>query len=498
MPNAFTEADARDTQALVKTGFGKLQYRYLLLRIDDPAQARAWLRALRLRNMTEIGDGQKVDQAIQLAVSVAGLRTLGHGDLVTAFSPEFEVGLGDDPSRARRLGDVGANDPAHWDWGTGLREPHVLLMLFADAADVDALAARLSGEARTSGLSTIDPMLPNGTIVGREPFGFLDGISQPVLDFAGRRTPGGADDMDFHNFIATGEVLLGYPNEYGLYTERPLLDARVPGAGDLPPAADEPRKHDLGRNGSYLVFRQLHQDVRGFWRWLYAQAGEDGAVALAEAMVGRRLENGEPFTHLGRAEIPGIDPNDRQNSFTYRGDPDGRVCPIGAHIRRANPRTGDYPQGRMNLLKKLVALLGLSGTPEQDRIASTRFHRILRRGRAYGAPLDHRAAAQPGGSEPETGLHFICLNANPARQFEFIQGAWLASAKFAGMSHEQDPMLGNRIPFPGDQPTDRFTRPQAEGRCLVSHNVPQFVTVKGGAYFFLPGLRAKDWLLRER
>jgi hypothetical protein len=59
-------------------------------------------------------------------------------------------------------------------------------------------------------------------------------------------------------------------------------------------------------------------------------------------------------------------------------------------------------------------------------------------------------------------------------------------------------MLGNRIPFPGDQPTDRFTRPQAEGRCLVNHAVPQFVTVKGGAYFFLPGLRAKDWLLRDR
>ena len=102
MTNAFTETDARDTQALVKTGFGKLQYRYLLLRIVDVAMARAWLRALRLRNMTEVGDGKKVDQAIQLALSVAGLRVLGLGDLVTEFSPEFEVGLADDPSRSRR------------------------------------------------------------------------------------------------------------------------------------------------------------------------------------------------------------------------------------------------------------------------------------------------------------------------------------------------------------------------------------------------------------
>ena len=202
--------------------------------------------------------------------------------------------------------------------------------------------------------------------------------------------------MDFHNFVATGEILLGYPNEYGLYTERPLLDARVAGATDLPLAVDEPQKHDLGRNGSYLVFRQLHQDVRGFWRWVYEQAGEAGAVTLAEAMVGRRLETGEPFTGLGRAEIPGIDQTDGKNSFNYRGDPDGRVCPIGAHIRRANPRTGDYPQGRMGLIKKLLALLGLTGTPEQDRIASTRFHRVLRRGRAYGAPLDYREASRAG------------------------------------------------------------------------------------------------------
>lgn len=498
MPNAFTETDARDTQAVVKTGFGKLQYRYLLLRIVEVAPARAWLRALRLRNMTEVGDGRKVDQAIQLALSVTGLRALGLGGLVTEFSPEFEVGLGDDSSRSRRLGDIGDNDPSRWEWGIGEREPHALLMLFAESAAVDALAARLTGEARAHGLSTIDPILPNGTIIGREPFGFLDGISQPVPDFEGRRKPGGADDMDFHNFIAAGEVLLGYPNEYGLYTERPLLDARVAGATDLPLAADEPQKHDLGRNGSYLVFRQLHQDVRGFWRWVHDQAGEAGAVTLAEAMVGRRLDTGEPFTGLGRTDIPGIDPNDRQNSFNYRGDTDGRVCPVGSHIRRANPRTGDYPQGRMGLIKKLLALLGLSGTPEQDRIASTRFHRILRRGRAYGAPLDYREASKPGGSAPETGLHFICLNANPARQFEFVQGAWLASAKFGGLSDEQDPMLGNRIPFPGDQPTDRFTRPQSEGRCLVNHAVPQFVTVKGGAYFFLPGLRAKDWLLRDR
>jgi deferrochelatase/peroxidase EfeB len=143
-------------------------------------------------------------------------------------------------------------------------------------------------------------------------------------------------------------------------------------------------------------------------------------------------------------------------------------------------------------------LFGLTGSAEDDRIASARFHRILRRGREYGRWLDRHDAVKPDAPDPQSGLHFLCLNANPARQFEFVQGAWMASAKFAGMSNEQDPLLGNRAPFPGTQATDRFTRPTAEGPCLVNSGLPQFVTVVGGAYFFLPGLRALDWLLADR
>jgi hypothetical protein len=66
------------------------------------------------------------------------------------------------------------------------------------------------------------------------------------------------------------------------------------------------------------------------------------------------------------------------------------------------------------------------------------------------------------------------------------------------MTNEQDPLLGNRAPFPGSQPNDRFTRPSAEGPCRVYDALPQFITVRGGAYFFLPGLRALEWLLADR
>jgi deferrochelatase/peroxidase EfeB len=152
----------------------------------------------------------------------------------------------------------------------------------------------------------------------------------------------------------------------------------------------------------------------------------------------------------------------------------------------------------MGLIKKLLALLGLTGSPERDHIASTRFHRLLRRGRKYGESPSPAEAAKPDTPSPHTGLHFLCLNANLVRQFEFVQGAWMASAKFAGMTGEQDPMLGNRQPFPGTQETDRFSRPQSAGPCKVSRAVPQFVRVRGGAYFFLPGLRALTWLLAER
>ena len=91
--------------------------------------------------------------------------------------------------------------------------------------------------------------------------------------------------------------MLGYLNAYGRYTDRPLLEPAQPGAAALPVAEDVPSRRDLGRNGSYLVLRELVQDVRGFWRFVAAQASDDSArIALAEAMVGRRM-TGDPVLH---------------------------------------------------------------------------------------------------------------------------------------------------------------------------------------------------------
>ncbi|WP_397453307.1 Dyp-type peroxidase [Pseudomonas sp. NA-150] len=496
MPKStFTEADARDTQALLKTAFDSLACTLLLLRIEDAAVARAWLRSHinSVASVQQIGrDKPPVEHTLQMSLSAAGLRALGHQAILDQCASEFSTSLADAPDRLQRLGDIAENAPSNWAWGVAEREPHVLLMLFASKEQLAAFSTRMQESALTAGL-TIVQRLDTSDMHGFEPFGFKDGISQPGIDWDGTRDPGSDADMDYQNRITLGEFLLGYRNEYNLYTQRPLLPAQDSNAQSLPIAEDQPDRRDLGRNGSYLVLRQLQQDVNGFWRWVYGQAAGDAAAATAQAqaMVGRQI-SGEP--------LHGVDAQKSDqpaNDFTFTHDRAGQVCPIGAHIRRANPRSGDYPDGRTGRVEKLLTLLGLRGSAEDDRIASSRFHRLIRRGREYGSALPPAQAAQATDNGSETGLHFICLNANLARQFEFIQGAWLANAKFAGLSNEQDPLLGNRQPFPGNQPTDRFTRPQAAGPGLVSANLPPFITVRGGAYFLLPGLRALAWLLAD-
>ena len=379
----------------------------------------------------------------------------------------------------------------------GVQEPHVLLMLYAET-NLDAWRHQIEAEL-DSGLAVLD-RLDTSDMGGQEPFGFTDGVSQPGVDWTGERKPGTTADLDYGNLLTAGEFLLGYRNEYGLYTDRPILDAAQPGATILPIAEDDATRHDLGRNGSYLVLRELSQDVRRFWRFLATQANDDvERVALAQAMVGRQM-SGAALLPKRAQPIRGVGPDDldiKRNQFIYDQDPEGLRCPFGAHVRRANPRTGDMPGGQRGWISWLIRTLGFGHQDlSQDLIASSRFHRIIRRGREFGTRLDWHAAMQPDAPDPHSGLHFICLNANISRQFEFIQNAWLMSAKFGGMSDEADPLLGNREPMPAGYPTGGFSMPQSNGTSRRIAGLPQFITVRGGAYFFLPGLRALRYFAR--
>jgi Dyp-type peroxidase family len=487
MPTAILERD--DIQALVRSGFGKLDgSRLLLVRVRPgrEAQARQWLGQAEVLSVEAFDearrDGRRIERILQIAITAPGLAALGVPDEVIAgFPADFLAGVASDEGRSKRLGDVGENSPSRWKWGRRGNEPHLLVMLYADCDDIEAFAAAtLAGLGQSC--EVLQPQL-DCSPPGIEPFGFKDGISQPLIDWDGVRTPGLTADQVYTNYISAGEVLLGYLDEYNLVGDRPLVPVSLPGADGLPPSIDDADKRDFGRNGSFLVLRTLRQDVEGFWDWTKRAAGEEGSLDLAQAVIGRR-KDGKPLDGLARVDVTGLDEPD--DNFTYDCDPEGHICPFGGHIRRANPRTGDIPGGGRGLLHYLLVTLGLWGTVKDDVIATSRFHRLTRRGRPYGRP----------GSEQ--GLHFIALSSNLTRHFEFIQNAWLANPSFAGLSNESDPLTGCREPYPDDNgvATDTFTRPRAEGPCTRYTGLPRFVTVEGGAYFFLPGLRALKYIAR--
>jgi deferrochelatase/peroxidase EfeB len=363
------------------------------------------------------------------------------------------------------------------------------------------MPGRLAGlqrsiEAQCEGAFDRMACLATTDLDGIEPFGFTDGISQPLLDWERKRPARDAERREYSNLSCLGEVLLGYPNEYGGYTDRPLLDPALAGQR-LPRAEDVPERADLGRNGSYLVVRQLRQDVRGFWQFVDRQAGgnADARERIASAMVGRRRD-GVPLVGPADETYEGSGAPGDLNAFTYRSDPEGLRCPLGAHVRRSNPRNADLPPGAPGILSWAKRTLGFDADAlDHDRVASTRFHRLLRRGREYGSgmtPEQALAEAREGG---DTGLHFTCLNANIARQFEFVQNAWAMGTRFDGLPSESDPLLGTRMPNVDGTPADGFSLPRADGPDERIAGLPQFVTVLGGAYFFLPGVRALRFLV---
>lgn len=486
------EVDYADMQGLVRFGYKRMiKARYDLLRVKTPEAARSWLRSAPVTSAVYKDPAPRT--ALHVAFTAAGLDELGvPTEVIEAFSHEFRGGMVE-KSRARQLGDVESNDPQYWHWGYGEKEPHLVVMFFGEPDYFDGSIRSAAGAEWTEAFETLDK-LETTDLDGIEPFGFRDGISQPEIDWKQeRRTP--REEVDYSNIVALGEFLLGYRNEYGKITDRPLLEPDS-ATESLLEAIDEPGRKDLGRNGTYLVFRQLEQDVRGFWQFVRKHSGNNlgEAEQLASAMVGRNRA-GDPLAAIQEKPIPGIDPKDEEqrlkNNFTFEQDPAGTLCPFGAHVRRANPRNTDFPN-RPSGLSKLITMAGFGpGGFRDDLMSSARFHRILRRGREYGPELLPEDAVGEGpANEPKRGLHFICLNANISRQFEFLQNAWMMSTKFSGMTDESDPLLGNRAKVPGCPVVSDFNWPRAGGLRRRISGLPQFVTVRGGAYFFLPSLRA--------
>lgn len=458
LPNRYDSA-----QALIRSGFGTLDgARYILLNLEEVGAARRWIAEFAPTTLADI-QGQRAASVRQLAISHAGLAVLGlSAEDLASFPAEFQLGMASD-TIARRLGDLGPDAAEHWQWGAVGDEPHVLAMLFAPKNEIEELEARLLEKAFRCGLVVRASHSSVGS-TDHEPFGFRDGVSQPEIEWEGRSS---GPRHAYGNALAPGELLLGYPDEYGLLPDSPVAER----GGE---------RIDLGLNGSYLVFRRLSQDVKGFWQWLRDTTGDaESAMKVAELMVGRQVD-GAPLAGLGEGP----------NEFTFAGDPDGRLCPVASHIRRCNPRTGDLPNGRRSFFGAIIDMLGFTGTAEGDAIAASRFHRLIRRGRAYGNPLSIAEALDPASQNRPAGLNFICLNTNITRQFEFVQGAWLNSGRFAGLNGQADPVTGSRLPFPDGCPTHSFAYRDADGRLNLLDDIPSFVRVEAGGYFFLPSAEA--------
>jgi Dyp-type peroxidase family len=495
----YVDVDVADVQGLVRSSYKHLKEAcYFVLQIKNAAAARTWLAG---QKFASVADWPSPDTVLQVAFTFTGLRVLGVSDTIQdAFPHDFRSGMVGDEARSRRLGDVGPNHPTYWRWGGPRKpEPHLLIMLFAkclpDGPGLQMLKSTIQDQLWKQAFAELK-CLSTSDMGGEEPFGFADGISQPELVWKRKRKVRERNTRKYTNESALGEFLLGYPNEYARYTDRPLVSRKDDPHDILLPAEDLPDKKDFCRNGTYLVLRDLEQDVAAFWKYADKETDNpDQRRDLAEAIVGRK-KCGKPLVERDPRRIGGVrDKDTDKNHFTFRKDPDGTACPLGAHIRRANPRTADLPEGTKWGPSVLWRMLGFGGRGSRyDLLESARFHRLLRRGREYGPCVTIDEALQetvpPKGGR---GLRFICLNANILRQFEFVQNSWISNPKFDGLD-ESDPLLGNREPLFNKTPTNTFTRPQKSGVNRRYGNLPQFVTVRGGAYFFMPSLRALRYI----
>ncbi|HEU0301571.1 MAG TPA: hypothetical protein VFR37_19075 [Longimicrobium sp.] len=508
-PAPREKVDREDVQGLVIRSFYPLkQADYVPVYFrgaaqDGPAshaQVRAWLGEM--EKVVTRGDRgtREVEQdgfARNVALTYPGVRKLGLSeDVLKSFGEEFRDGMAS-AYRSRILGDDGDSAPATWIWGGREDEVDAMLFVFADTPRrLDDLVGEETARAAAHGITLGERL---GSIMleeDKEHFGFHDGIAQPRVSGFGRPDDDEAPSPT-EPVVPAGEVVLGYTNAYGKLPVTPSVRDTPAARALLQPVPPDPNapsgtaaRLDLGRNGSYVVFRQLEQRVQKFWRFVDEKAQHDAEQRkrMAAKMVGR-WPNGAPLALHPDQEPPAFDLK-TANAFLYSvKGPDGRddlrgdKCPLGSHIRRTNPRDGQIPGPATSML---VA----------DR------HRLLRRGRAYGEPMapSFSPADILASDKPDTGrgLHFICFNTDLGRQFEFVQNTWVNSMKFDGLYVDADPLIG-----PHKQPgVDQGVDPEevtsfTEQRCPVRHRVdglPRFVVTRGGAYFFMPGIKAMRYL----
>ncbi|MCW2512432.1 MAG: putative iron-dependent peroxidase [Mycobacterium sp.] len=430
-----------DIQHILLTRTPAITGRYEFLTFDTPAGGRAWLSELidRVQSATAARDTMdESDRWITLAFTWNGLRALGvPEDSLATFPDEFREGM---TSRASILGDTGPNAPEHWVGGLAGDDVHAIAILFSRTDEQNALSIAAHDDllARTDGVRSLSFLDLNATPpfnYAHDHFGFRDRLSQPVMKGSGEEpTPGSGAALE------PGEFILGYPDEDGSVANLPQPDV-------------------LSRNGSYMAYRRLEEHVAVFRDYLRENSETlDDEELLAAKFMGR-WRSGAPLVLAPDGDDPelGADPM-RNNDFNYKDDdPFGYACPLGSHARRLNPRDTAHNMNR---------------------------RRMIRRGATYGPALPE---GQPDDGV-DRGIAAFIICANLVRQFEFAQNVWINDKTFHELGNEHDPICGTQ-----DGALD-FTVPKRPIR-RVHKGIPAFTTLKGGAYFFLPGISAMRYLL---
>jgi Dyp-type peroxidase family len=416
---------------------------YILLRVDDRSAGRALMG--RLADVVAsaahpASPAADPDTWVSVALTYRGLEALGvPQESLDSFAWEFRQGMA---ARARALGDTGESAPERWEWPLGTSDVHVVVTALApDTPRLEAALARAK-EALLAfpGVVAIWRQDCHALSTETEPFGYRDGISHPAIEGSG--IPG---TNPHEPPLKAGELVLGYPDEMEVAPPIPQPDV-------------------LGRNGSYVAFRKLHQRVAAFRTYLRESARDVADEERLAAKLMGRWRSGAPLALCPHHDDPalGRDPL-RRNDFGYGQDLIGYDTPPGCHIRRTNPR--DAP---------------VAGV--------VRIHRMIRRGTAYGPELPPGVFEDDGA---DRGLMFAFVGAHLGRQFEFVQSEWVQGGEFLGLGDVRDPVTAT------SDGTGTFSIPTRPLPRRLK-GIPQFVVTRGGEYAFLPSLRALRWLSQLR
>jgi len=452
----MSKLNETDIQGFVLRGYNMPFARYLFLEVLNGQAARKFVDdVLPYITTGERWDDGKPPSTVNIAFThkALALMELPNPSLLS-FPVEFLQGM---KARAEVLGDTGRNSPEHWDDIWQKETAHIWLAVNALSPEAlqgccDTLQGLVntSGGVRVVGQQDAAALKIDGQFCTKEHFGYTDGFGNPdYLGIERKSQPGQGKLMKDGSWapLATGELLLGYADE----------------AGELPVA---PLPHLLANNGTFMVYRKLHQNVATFRQYLEEKGKlyAGGKEKLASKFVGR-WRDGTPTVLSPDEEDPTLvsDPN-RNVNFTFGKDPTGAKCPLGAHLRRANPRDAfDF----------------------ETRLINRR--RITRRGLPYGSYVPE---GLPVSDTEERGVAFMALSACIARQFEFVQQQWINYGNDSHQGNDKDPLLGNHSDAPNGSRFMVQGSDDPKNPPFICGGLTNFVEVRGGDYFFIPSMTA--------